>query len=57
MRSTFRKFLRDEQGVTAIEYVVIASAIGVAVILFMPKFSSQVATQFSNLGSHIAAGK
>jgi len=57
MRSMFRKFLRDEQGVTAIEYVVMASALGVGLVLIMPKFSSQIAGQFSSLGSHVASGK
>jgi len=53
----FRKFLRDEQGVTAIEYVLMASALGVGLVLIMPKFSSQIAGQFSSLGSHVASGK
>jgi Flp pilus assembly pilin Flp len=57
MRSAFKKFLRDEQGVTAIEYVVMASALGVGLVLIMPKFSSQVTGQLSSLGSHIASGK
>lgn len=32
MKSTFERFLRDESGVTAIEYGLIASLVGVAII-------------------------
>ncbi|MBG1231409.1 Flp family type IVb pilin [Aestuariivirga litoralis] len=53
----FRKFFADQRGVTAIEYVVIAAALGVGLVILMPGFSSQVAGQFSSLGSHIASGK
>ena len=50
-------FLRNEDGVTAIEYGVIAAAMGVALVIIMPKLASQVNAQFTNLGSHIASGK
>ncbi|MBG1231989.1 Flp family type IVb pilin [Aestuariivirga litoralis] len=53
----FKKFLKDESGVTAIEYGVIAAAMGVALVVIMPKLASQVTTQFSSIGSHIASGK
>ena len=52
-----KKFLKDESGATAIEYGLIAAAMGVALVLIMPKLASQVTVQFSNLGSHIASGK
>jgi len=38
----FKKFLKDESGVTAIEYGVIAAAMGVALVVIMPKLASQV---------------
>ena len=53
----FRKFLFDEKGVTAIEYAVMAAAMGLALIAVMPSFSSNIVSQYSALGSHIAAGK
>jgi len=50
-------FLFNETGVTAIEYGVIAAAMGVALVLIMPTLASQITVQFSSLGSHVASGK
>jgi len=50
-------FLFNEMGVTAIEYGVIAAAMGVALVLIMPTLASQITVQFSSLGSHVASGK
>ena len=50
-------FLFNEMGVTAIEYGVIAAAMGVALVLIMPTLTSQITVQFSSLGSHVASGK
>ena len=50
-------FMYDQSGATAIEYGLIAAAMGVALVLIMPVLASQVTVQFSNLGSHIASGK
>ena len=52
-----KKFFQDQSGATAIEYGLIAAAMGVALVLIMPVLASQVSVQFSNLGSHIASGK
>ena len=52
-----RKFLKDDAGVTAIEYAIIAAAMGVALVVVMPTLAGKITTQFSNLGSHIASGK
>jgi pilus assembly protein Flp/PilA len=52
-----KKYLRDENGATAIEYGLIAAAMGVALVVVMPTLASQIVVQFSNLGSHIATGK
>jgi Flp pilus assembly pilin Flp len=51
------KYLLDQNGATAIEYGLIAAAMGVALVLVMPVLASQITVQFSNLGSHIASGK
>jgi Flp pilus assembly pilin Flp len=51
------KFLFDQNGATAIEYGLIAAAMGVALVLVMPVLASQITVQFSSLGSHIASGK
>ena len=57
-KSTAKKlFLKDESGATAIEYGLIAAAMGVVLVVVMPKLASRVVVQFSSLGSHIATGK
>jgi pilus assembly protein Flp/PilA len=53
----FKKFLNDSAGATAIEYGLIAAAMGVALVFAMPLLASQTTVQISNLGSHIASGK
>ena len=52
-----RNYLSNQEGATAIEYALIAAAMGVALVLVMPVLASQITVQFSNLGSHIASGK
>jgi pilus assembly protein Flp/PilA len=52
-----KKFLKNDSGVTAIEYGVIAAAMGVALVVVMPSLADKITTQFSNIGSHIASGK
>ena len=52
-----KKFLNDDAGATAIEYGLIAAAMGVALVVVMPKLASRITVQFSSLGSHIASGK
>ncbi|MDE2384128.1 MAG: Flp family type IVb pilin [Alphaproteobacteria bacterium] len=52
-----KKFLNNESGATAIEYGLIAAAMGVALVAIMPVLASQITVQFSSLGSHIASGK
>ena len=50
-------FLKDESGATAIEYGLIAAAMGVVLVVVMPRLASRVVVQFSSIGSHIATGK
>ena len=52
-----KNYLRNENGATAIEYGLIAAAMGVALVVVMPVLASQIVVQFSSLGSHIATGK
>ena len=51
------KFRTDEKGATAIEYGLIAGAMGLALVSVMPFLGNSVFTSFSSLGSHIASGK
>ena len=52
-----KKFLKDESGATAIEYGLIAAAMGLALVTVMPTLAGNVTSKFSSLGSHIASGK
>jgi pilus assembly protein Flp/PilA len=44
-----KKFLKDESGATAIEYGLIAAALGLMLIALMPLLSSQLASTFSKI--------
>ncbi len=44
-----RKFLRDEEGVTAIEYALIASLIAIAVIVTVTLVGSQLNSVFTKI--------
>jgi len=50
MEIKMRKFLNDVSGVTAIEYGVIAAAMGVALVVVMPSLAGKIKTQFSSIG-------
>ena len=49
------KFLKDESGATAIEYGLIAAAMGLALITAMPSITRAITTKFSSLGTSISA--
>jgi len=57
MLKLLSSYLSSDKGVTAIEYGVIAAAMGVALVIVMPSLSSSITAQFSSLGSHVASGK
>jgi pilus assembly protein Flp/PilA len=46
-----RDFLRDESGVTAIEYALIASLIAVFIIVAVQLVGTQVSTVFNEIGT------
>jgi pilus assembly protein Flp/PilA len=48
-----KKFFKDESGATAIEYGLIAAAMGLALVTAMPSITRAVVTQFSSIGSHL----
>ncbi len=52
-----KNFMHDQSGATAIEYGLIAAAMGLALVTVMPTLASKVTAKFSSLGSHIASGK
>ena len=47
------KFLADDTGATAIEYGLIAAAMGVCLIAVMPLITGPLITQFTALGAKI----
>jgi pilus assembly protein Flp/PilA len=53
----FKKFFSDDRGATAIEYGLIAAAMGVCLVTVMPYIETALSTQFSSLGTHISTGK
>ena len=46
------KFIRDEQGATAIEYGLIASLIAVVIIVAVAAVGTALSTTFQNIAAH-----
>jgi pilus assembly protein Flp/PilA len=51
-----KKFLKDESGATAIEYGLIAAAMGLALITAMPTISTAVQNKLTGLAGNINSG-
>ena len=49
----FAKFVRDESGVTAIEYGMIAAATGLALAAVMPTIKSNLTTTFTSVSDNL----
>jgi len=52
----FARFVKDESGATAIEYALIAAAMGLALITAMPLLAQAITGKFSSLSGHITSG-
>jgi pilus assembly protein Flp/PilA len=52
----FLRFVKDESGATAIEYGLIAAAMGLALVTAMPILASAVTGKFTSLAGHISSG-
>lgn len=52
----FADFLEDDNGATAIEYGLIAMAMGVVLIAAIPMLGATVTSSFSSIASHISSG-
>ena len=50
-------FLKDDSGATAIEYVLIASAMGISLAAASPLLGSALQDKLSSLTTHITMGK
>jgi pilus assembly protein Flp/PilA len=53
MLKTLKRFLRDENGATAIEYGLIAAGISVAIIATVKGVGTKVNTTFSSISSQL----
>lgn len=53
----FLRFVKDESGATAIEYGLIAAAMGLALVVAMPILASAVTSKFGSLAAHISSGQ
>ena len=53
MRAYITKLIRDEAGVTAIEYGLIAALIAIAAISMMALVGTKLTNTFSNVASHL----
>lgn len=54
--TTIRRFANDESGATAIEYVLIAGAMGLALIATMPYLGGIIQDKLSSIAGHISSG-
>ena len=52
----FVKFAKDESGATAIEYGLIAAAMGLALVTAMPLLATAITGKFSSLAGHVTSG-
>ena len=53
MGTLIRRFLRNEQGATAIEYGLIASGIAVAIIVAVQSLGTNLNTTFANVSANL----
>ncbi len=49
------RFLKDEEGVTAIEYGLIAALIAVVIIVAVGFVGTSLSTTFSNVATHVGS--
>ena len=51
MLSLVARFLKDEKGVSALEYGLLAAAMALMLVVTMPGFSNAVKNQYDNMGN------
>jgi pilus assembly protein Flp/PilA len=56
-RDIMKKFLKDESGATAIEYGLIAAAMGLGLVTVMPTLATSITGKFGSLAGHVTSGK
>lgn len=55
LTTMFKQFIRDEEGVTAIEYGLIAALIAVVIIASVAIVGTQLNSTFSKIGSSLTS--
>ncbi|CAM3304373.1 Flp family type IVb pilin [Cupriavidus taiwanensis] len=55
LTTMFQQFLRDEDGVTAIEYGLIAALIAIVIIVSVQTVGTQLNSVFSKIGSYLTS--
>ncbi|MEX3957643.1 Flp family type IVb pilin [Trinickia sp. EG282A] len=53
MASVIRRFIKEERGVTAIEYALIAGLVAIAIVTSLGTLSSSLSTAFTNIAGYI----
>lgn len=53
LRARLRDFLHDQSGATAIEYALIASGIGVAIIAAVNGLGTKISTKFTSISTSL----
>ncbi|GAB5095176.1 Flp family type IVb pilin [Caballeronia sp. LP006] len=57
MTKFFKKFIRDERGVSAMEYAILAGIVGVALVAVAGTFSTSVSGWFTYLNTKVTAAQ
>ena len=57
MKATLAQFWNDEDGITALEYGLIAGMVAVALIVAVGAFSTSLKNMFTDLGDKLDAAK
>ncbi|MEC3766696.1 MULTISPECIES: Flp family type IVb pilin [Cupriavidus] len=55
LTTMFQQFMRDEDGVTAIEYGLIAALIAIVIIVSVQTVGTQLNSVFSKIGSYLTS--
>jgi pilus assembly protein Flp/PilA len=54
--SRFKSFIANDSGATAIEYALIASFMGIALVAAMPILATAITGKFTSLAGHVTTG-
>lgn len=55
MRNFFKQFVRDERGVSAMEYAIMAGIVAVALLAVGSAFNTSITTLFTNMEAKVTS--